>query len=159
VRRLGVESAFGCVTRCVVRSVKLWDLRAIPAGSSKGGRGCLCSLQIEGGGVWGIDWMRRADGEWLGAVAGMYERAPRVLQHGFKVLRFARYSGVHMIRLAPDSCPAGGGMLQLIDSTQAIHGDGALVRDSPPSHDRTQASPRSLNPHRAGTGVRLLLAA
>ena len=54
------------------------------------------------------------------------------------MLRFARYSGVHMIRLAP----ASGGMLQLIDSTQAIHGDGALVRDLPSSHDRKQASPR-----------------
>jgi hypothetical protein len=115
----------------------------------------MCSLQIEGGGVWSIDWMRRADGEWLGAVAGMYERAWRVLPHRLKVLRFARYSGVHMIRLAP----ASGGMLQLIDSTQAIHGDGALVRDVT-AQPRSQASIATfLNPHRVRTGVRLLLAA
>jgi hypothetical protein len=123
----------------VIRSVKLWDLRAIPSGSSKGGRGCLSTLQIEGGGVWGIDWRRRADGGWLGAVAGMCERASLALPFELKVLRFARYSGVHMIHLAPASC---GGMLQLLHSSQAIHGDGALVRDLLSSHDRNQASPR-----------------
>jgi hypothetical protein len=52
------------------RTVRLWDARAIGSGCSKG-RGCLATLAIDDSGVWQIDWMRRADGSWLGAVAGM----------------------------------------------------------------------------------------
>jgi WD40 repeat protein len=67
-----------CLQRCwrpkliaVFRSIKLWDMRVLGPGTSKGGRGCLASLDIEGGGVWAVDWAPLPNGGYLGAVAAM----------------------------------------------------------------------------------------
>ena len=115
----------------------------IGPGSSRGGRGCLASLEIEGGGVWAIDWTKEEDGNWLGAVAGMCESQP--LERRFCVaanallfflnpftlapaLMLNRYSGLHVLSFS--SSAVGGNssaVLQLLDSSH-IHGDGALVR-------------------------------
>jgi WD40 repeat protein len=69
-----VLAAFKCFVGCFTdfcSTIKLWDARAIGPGSSKGGGGCLDTLEIDGAGVWDIDWMQEANGDWLGAVAGM----------------------------------------------------------------------------------------
>ena len=101
---------------------------------SKRGQGCLASLEIRGAGVWAIDWMQQEDGNWLGAVAGMCKPSlchlPRrmLLRCLCKPLPTPppdRYSGLHLLSL---SLAAGSAVLQLLHSSESIHGDGALVR-------------------------------
>lgn len=124
-------------------TIKLWDMRAIGSGPSKGGRGCLAKLEIEGGGVWAIDWMKLKDGNWIGAVAGMcvYPFSEHLLFYLASPVNmfllvslidpisniFPRYSGVHVVGLSSTNGAVGGSRLQLLDSNQKIHGDGALV--------------------------------
>jgi hypothetical protein len=89
-----------------------------------------------------MDWIKEENGNWLAAVAGMCESLPlqcllfaaadapfSLTECSRRRLPSRRYSGLHVLSLSsPAVGSSSSALLQLLDSSHVIHGDGALVR-------------------------------